>query len=214
MLWLYAIQEVAALQEVNQFTSLGSYCGAACTCFMTGKTVWLLSNLKPYHVPVYDAGSQVGLHMGLQCVTLSWSCWVSITLVYTVTDQCFLREWASNNMLNSRGEKIPRLWDGSDMRVCVRVLTVLGAFPVYEYIYYIKKGISCMELNWLCQRVWICWHISRCCITLLSYCVSSGLGASDCEIKPDVLVCSVFFLSLRRLRDCPTLFSSSYSPGF
>lgn len=134
---LYAIQEVAAPQEVNQFTSLGSYCGAACTCFMTGKTVWLLSNLKPYHVPVYDAGSQVGLHMGLQCVTLSWSCWVSITLVYTVTDQCFLREWASNNMLNSRGEKIPRLWDGSDMRVCVRVLTVLGAFPVYEYIYII-----------------------------------------------------------------------------
>lgn len=42
-------------------------------------------------------------------------------------------------MLNSRGEKIPRLWDGSDMRVCVRVLTVLGAFPVYEYIYILYK---------------------------------------------------------------------------
>lgn len=98
--------------------------------------------------------------------------------------------------------------------VCSGTDSTWSFSSVWIYIYYIKKGISCMELNWLCQRVWICWHISRCCITLLSYCVSSGLGASDCEIKPDVLVCSFFFLSLRRLRDCPTLFSSSYSPGF
>lgn len=172
---------------------MGSYCGAACTCFMTGKTVWLLSNLKPYHVPVYDAGSQVGLHMGLQCVTLSWSCWVSITLVYTVTDQCFLREWASNNMLNSRGEDSQAVGWIRCEGVCSGTDSTWSFSSVWIYIYYIKKGISCMELNWLCQRVWICWHISRCCITLLSYCVSSGLGASDCEIKPDVLVCSFFF---------------------
>lgn len=90
--------------------------------------------------------------------------------------------------------------------VCSGTDSTWSFSSVWIYIYYIKKGISYMELNWLCQRVWICWHISRCCITLLSYCVSSGLGASDCEIKPDVLVCSFFFLSLRRLRDCPTLF--------
>lgn len=131
--------------------------------------------------------------MGLQCVTLSWSCWVSITLVYTVTDQCFLREWASNNMLNSRGEDSQAVGWIRCEGVCSGTDSTWSFSSVWIYIYYIKKGISCMELNWLCQRVWICWHISRCCITLLSYCVSSGLGASDCEIKPDVLVCSFFF---------------------